>query len=88
MLLTNADEPVVRLDLLKGKSRTPETVDLPMNDIIDVKGMKAQGNRLSPHTVTKMDLVSLEKQPAHTGESVADDPEDANPDDGGQISLF
>src|SRR5690606_21077468 len=45
ILLTNAQEPVVHLDILKGKSQTPESLDQPLNEIIHIKGMKAQGNR-------------------------------------------
>lgn len=66
MLLTNADEPIVRLDILKGKTQTPETLDQPLNEIIDVKGMKAQGNRLSFHTVAKMALINEEKDLSQT----------------------
>src|SRR5690606_20522454 len=66
MLLTNAEEPIVRLDILKGKTQTPETLDQPLNEIIDVKGMKAQGNRLSFHTVAKMALINEEKDLSQT----------------------
>src|SRR5690606_19657134 len=53
-------EPVVRVDLLKGKNQTPETLEQPLNEIIDVKGMRAQGNRLSFHTVKKVKLITEE----------------------------
>lgn len=61
ILLTNNDEPMVSLDILKGKSQTKEHIDQPLNEIVDVKGMKAQGNRLSFHTVKKIKLLSEEK---------------------------
>ncbi|SFS37527.1 DNA gyrase/topoisomerase IV subunit A [Sphingobacterium wenxiniae] len=60
ILLTNAQEPVVHLDILKGKSQTPESLDQPLNEIIDIKGMKAQGNRLSFHTIEKVKLLTEE----------------------------
>ncbi|TYP96672.1 topoisomerase-4 subunit A [Sphingobacterium allocomposti] len=60
ILLTNGQEPVVRIDLLKGKTQTPETIDQPLNEIIDVKGLKAQGNRLSFHTVKQVSLLTAE----------------------------
>ncbi|MEJ5054656.1 DNA gyrase/topoisomerase IV subunit A [Sphingobacterium sp. MYb382] len=59
-LLTNGENPIVRLDLLKGKSQTPETMAQVLNEVIDVKGMKAQGNRLSFHTVDKVTLTTEE----------------------------
>jgi len=98
LLLTNADEPVVRLDLLKGKSRTPETLNQPINALIDVKGMRAQGNRLTAHTVTNMELLTAEKDLAQASDqSGTEDPEESQPassaedvrsDDSGQTSLF
>lgn len=60
ILLTNGPEPVVRVHLLKGKTQTPETLEQPLNEIIDVKGLRAQGNRLSFHTVKKVKLITEE----------------------------
>src|SRR5690606_33598360 len=60
ILLTNNPEPVVQIDQLKGKSQTPETIEQPLNDLIDVKKIKAQGNRLSFHNVQKVQLLSSE----------------------------
>ncbi|MGB3064979.1 DNA gyrase/topoisomerase IV subunit A [Sphingobacterium thalpophilum] len=58
VLLSNAAEPVVQLDILKGKSQTEETLEQPLTEIIDIKGMKAQGNRLSFHTVKTVSLLT------------------------------
>lgn len=60
IILTNGTEPVVRINILKGKSQTPETLEQSLNEFIDVKGMRAQGNRLSFHTVKKVVLVTAE----------------------------
>lgn len=60
IILTNHTEPIVHLDLLKGKSQTEEELDQPLNEIIDVKGIKAQGNRLSFHTVKSVKLITDE----------------------------
>ena len=62
ILLTNAASPVVQVDIRKGKGRAIETVEQNLVDIIDVKGMKAQGNRLNPHEVTKATLLTAEEQ--------------------------
>ncbi|WP_390936846.1 DNA gyrase/topoisomerase IV subunit A [Parapedobacter soli] len=66
ILITNATTPVVEVTILKGKSRTPETVEQSLLDIIDVKGMKAQGNRLSSHDVTRVTLLTAEEQATET----------------------
>jgi len=68
VLITAAATPLVQVDVLKGKSRTPETIEQNLADLIDVKGMKAQGNRLSSHEVTRVVNVSNEEttDPANT----------------------
>lgn len=73
ILLTNNDEPMVSLDILKGKSQTKEHIDQPLNEIVDVKGMKAQGNRLSFHTVKKIKLLSEEKDLSTTTEPIKEE---------------
>ncbi len=60
IVITPVAAPIVRVNLLKGKSRTPETIEQNLTEIIDVKGMKAQGNRLSPHEVQNVLLISEE----------------------------
>jgi len=68
IVLTNNDSPVVELDILKGKSQTHEHLEQALTEIVDVKGMKAQGNRLSFHTVQKIKLLSEEKDLSQTVE--------------------
>lgn len=60
IVVTNGSAPVAKVNLLKGKSQTPESLEQPLNEIIDVKGMKAQGNRLSFHTVKMVKLLTEE----------------------------
>jgi topoisomerase-4 subunit A len=50
--VSSADSPEVLIEVVKGKDKKTETVAL--DDIIDVKGWKALGNRLSQHRVTKV----------------------------------
>lgn len=52
--VTTSDSPEVEVDLIKGKSKTKETEVLSLDDIVDIKGWKALGNRLSPHKVAKL----------------------------------
>ncbi|MFZ4262375.1 DNA gyrase/topoisomerase IV subunit A [Sphingobacterium sp. HJSM2_6] len=61
VVLTNNDAPVASLNLLKGKSQVKEHLDQSLLEIVDVKGMKAQGNRLSFHTVQHIKLLTEEK---------------------------
>ncbi|MVZ64261.1 DNA gyrase/topoisomerase IV subunit A [Sphingobacterium sp. DK4209] len=80
VLLTNNDEPVVSLDILKGKSQTKESFEQPLNEIVDIKGMKAQGNRLSFHSVKKVKLLSEEKDLSKTNEIPKAETEVKSPD--------
>lgn len=58
MVLIGHTAPVISMTHLKGKDQTPETLELNLADIIDVKGMKAMGNRLSQHPVKSVELIS------------------------------
>lgn len=58
VLISGAAQPIVKVDTLKGKTQIPETVELNLADVIDVKGMKAQGNRLSPNEVKTIELIA------------------------------
>lgn len=77
VLLTNNPDPMVTIDQLKGKTQTPETVEQPLNELIDVKKIRAQGNRLSFHNVQKVTLLTEEidlaqvEQQTDKNESVA-----------------
>lgn len=57
ILITGTSKPVVKVDLLKGKTKTPDSQDIDLVETIEVKGMKAMGNRLSPHEVTSVTLL-------------------------------
>ena len=61
ILITAAAAPMVRVDVLKGKSQTPDTIEQALAEIVDVKGMKAQGNRLTPHDVKQLTLLTVEE---------------------------
>ncbi len=69
ILISAATQPVVKVDQLKGKTLIPETIEINLADAIDVKGMKAQGNRLSPHEVKTIELIA---EPEPEEEEVAD----------------
>ena len=57
-LITKASSPVVKFDVVKSKSQLTESIELKLAETIDVKGMKALGNRLSQFEVKNIELVS------------------------------
>lgn len=70
LIISGAMQPIVKVDQLKGATKTPETVELNLADLIDVKGMKAMGNRLSVHVIQNVTLVA-----EHDDEADVPDPE-------------
>ncbi len=69
--VTTSDSPEVEVDVVKGKGKTKETEVINLEDIIDVKGWKAMGNRLTPHKVLNVRPVTEpEDSGLETGESV------------------
>ncbi|QHS57916.1 DNA gyrase/topoisomerase IV subunit A [Mucilaginibacter sp. 14171R-50] len=58
IIISGAAQPVVKVDQLKGKTLIPEEAELNLSDLIDVKGMKAMGNRLSVHQVKSVELLT------------------------------
>jgi len=58
VLISGAAQPVVKVEQLKGKEQTPEALEIDLSTLIDVKGMKAMGNRLSQHPIKKVELIS------------------------------
>jgi topoisomerase-4 subunit A len=76
LLISGAMQTIIKVEQLKGATKIPETVELNLADLIDVKGMKAMGNRLSAHVVQSVTLLSehddAEDVPDPEPESVAD----------------
>jgi topoisomerase-4 subunit A len=58
VLISGAAQPIVKIQQLKGKALAPEEADLNLTDLIDVKGMKAMGNRLSVHQIKSVELLA------------------------------
>ena len=61
---TTSDNPEIEMEVVKGKGKDKETEVVNLEDIIDVKGWKAMGNRLSQYKVTKVKPV---EEPEDTG---------------------
>jgi topoisomerase-4 subunit A len=57
ILISGAAQVMVKVDQLKGKAETPEAMEVDLSTLIDVKGMKAMGNRLSQHAIKSVELL-------------------------------
>ncbi|TAF47772.1 MAG: DNA gyrase/topoisomerase IV subunit A [Sphingobacteriales bacterium] len=60
LIITNALEAIIKVELLKGKSQLFEVIEINVATLIDVKGLKANGNRLSIHEVKNVTLLSAD----------------------------
>jgi topoisomerase-4 subunit A len=58
--ISGALQPMAKIKQLKGKAQKPETIEVNLTELIDVKGMKAMGNRVSQHTVQSITLIEPE----------------------------
>ncbi|MCX8491653.1 MAG: DNA gyrase/topoisomerase IV subunit A, partial [Cyclobacteriaceae bacterium] len=99
---STSDSPEIEMDVVKEKGKEKETEVVSLEEIVDVKGWKALGNRLSQYKVTK--IKSLE-DPDETGFEEGDSDNDVatvetskssqpskkkweEPEEGEQASLF
>jgi len=89
IFITGKPDAQVQIDVEKGKSKTPETLVVDLAGLIDVKGLKANGNRLSQHEVKQVSLVDAELEIgmeevesllANDAESIAMDNEEVEDD--------
>ncbi|MEJ5964116.1 DNA gyrase/topoisomerase IV subunit A [Pedobacter immunditicola] len=65
--LTGNPEATLTVDVLKGKSQIPETLEVKLAEFIDLKGIRANGNRLSQHDVKNLAIQNA-KEPELTAE--------------------
>ncbi len=66
VVVTTAESAEIDVELIKGKEKTRKKQTMSLDDIVDVKGWKAQGNRLSEHRVSKVALVQ-DDEPEYEG---------------------
>jgi topoisomerase-4 subunit A len=50
-------KPKIKLGLLKGKAKVLEFSEIELAEVIEIKGMKAMGNRLSQHEVKSIEIL-------------------------------
>nr|WP_068890130.1 DNA gyrase/topoisomerase IV subunit A [Pedobacter panaciterrae] len=61
LYLTSNPEAVLTVDVLKGKTQIPETLEIVLAEFIDVKGIKANGNRITQHDVKNLSISNNEE---------------------------
>jgi topoisomerase-4 subunit A len=77
LVISGDPDAEVRIGLLKGKTKIPETLEVRIDSLIDVKGMKAQGNRLSQFDVQHVELIEKERNiaaPAEIEQAAEEEP--------------
>lgn len=74
--VTTAETPEVEIEVVKGKAKEKETELVNLEEIIDVKGWKSVGNRLSQFKVTKVKPLDEPEDGSGGDEDDADDKAD------------
>ena len=64
IIATSTDSPTAELEYLKGRPKKKYTEQLNLTELVDIKGWKARGNRLSKFEVVFVDLIKEEIPPA------------------------
>lgn len=59
--VTTSETPEVEVELVKGKDKPKKTQVVNLEDIVEIKGWKAIGNRLSEYKVTKVSVIQDEE---------------------------
>lgn len=73
VVATTAESAEVEVEFISGKNKEKKTDVMNLEELIDVKGWKAVGNRLSLDRVTKVTLISDQEEGGSGGESGDDD---------------
>ncbi|SMO32483.1 DNA gyrase/topoisomerase IV subunit A [Solitalea koreensis] len=82
VLVSIAENPIVNLTVLKGKAKDKETSEINLAEFIDVKGLKANGNRLSQFEIHSVELIEQEEEETensnHDSEESTNDSDNTN----------
>lgn len=73
VVVTTSETPEIEVEESKGKDKGKSSEVINLEDIVDVKGWKALGNRLSQNKVTKVSLVEEEQEVTGPEETEEDD---------------
>jgi topoisomerase-4 subunit A len=83
--LTGNPAAKLSVEVLKGKSQLPETLDILLSEFIDLKGIRANGNRLSQHEVKSLAL-SEDIEPELTPDALEENTTQAPEEEDGEES--
>ena len=73
LYLTSNPEATLTVDVLKGKTQIPETIEIVLADFIDVKGIRANGNRLTQHDVKEINISKNEEVELGLADEIVDE---------------
>lgn len=83
VVVSTAESPEAEIEVVKGKDKAKKVQTVNLDAVVDVKGWKALGNRLSEHRVTRVSLAAEETgSEADTGddsETMAESEKDSQP---------
>lgn len=77
VVATTSESPEVEVEVVKNKDKGKVTEVVNLDEVVDIKGWKALGNRLSQYKVTKVNLVQEEESSQDEGDEEATEPEDS-----------
>jgi topoisomerase-4 subunit A len=80
IVASTGNNPIIEVEYLKGKAKQKYIDKLNINDLVEVKGWKARGNRLSKYRVTLVELIEqtepeivlLREEKSETGDGSPD----------------
>ncbi len=61
VLVTSHQNPSAEMRYLKGRAKEEMAENISLNDIVDIKGWKARGNRISNYKVIGVDLIETDE---------------------------
>jgi topoisomerase-4 subunit A len=68
VVISTAESPEIEMEVQKSKDKPKKIETVSLDEIVDIKGWKALGNRLSEYKVTKVNLVQDEESGPEEGD--------------------
>jgi topoisomerase IV subunit A len=72
VVVSTAESPEVEVEIQKAKDKPKKIETMSLDELVEVKGWKALGNRLSEYKVTKVNLVQDQEAASETSEDEGD----------------
>ena len=86
VVVSTMDKAIVEVEFIRGKGKDKEVEELALDALIDIKGWKAMGNKLSQYTVKKVKYVGGENIEPVKNDNTKDEDDDFGVGD--TIQLF